>query len=273
MRSLGLHLRLIDNFFKIIDKAIQLQLPIFQCFLTQQTNGRLISLSNADIARFIALRRQHFGNLYIHISYHANTCDPQGIRILRRELAVAQRLEFTHAVLHPGSGKWCGDKQRGIEVLVSILNEVLEQEPQLTIMLENGAHGGFTVGGDIADFGIILRKVKRPDKLQFCIDTAHAYAYGYDMADNAVQDHFIAQLKNTMGIERIGLIHLNDTNKKLGNHIDQHEVIGQGLIGAAALQRFALHSELAHIPLILEPPQLTEEQEKDLYNRVKAWHE
>src|SRR5437667_347320 len=80
----------------------------------------------------------------------------------------------------------------------------------ITIVLENTCHGKLAVGSDILDFKVLLEKINKPERIGFCIDTAHAYSFGYDIADDQMQDDFIRLLESTIGIERIKLIHLND---------------------------------------------------------------
>lgn len=273
MRQVGLHLRFIDNLLPLLHKAIMLKLPLFQCFLTVQRTGALMAPTDAEVEQFVGLRRQYGGDLYLHISYHANACEPYGLHRIQKELMLARRLEFTHAVLHPGSGKWCGDKERGIRVLVKTLNVLTQTDDTPLLLLENSAHGSLSVGGDMADFAAIAQGLKRPERVKFCVDTAHAFSYGYNLADDQEQDRFIALLEDCLGIEHIALIHLNDTMQQCGSLIDQHHIIGQGRIGSRALKRFCLHPKLCRIPLLLELPLVPEEQEREIYNQVCSWHE
>jgi deoxyribonuclease-4 len=265
MRAIGLHLRLVDNPFDVLHKARALKLPIFQTFLTQNSTKKLATFSSQEMEQFAQLARENFTNLYLHVSYHANACEPMGVHVLRKELALAKKLGFTHAVLHPGSGKWCGDKEQAIGVLVSALNTVIREVEGITLVLENSAHGALSVGGDLYDFARVLDGLEHSHAVQFCIDTAHAYAYGYNLADDKEQDVFVQMLDRAVSITRVGLIHLNDTTKGLGKNLDQHEVMGRGNIGRAALLRFAQQPSLRHIPIILELPVLTDEEEKQIY--------
>jgi|SRR5579859_5967130 len=270
-RHIGLHLRAHENLCQLIDKAVRLQLPIFQCFLTVPITGHLVSVNATDAAYFSNLRDQ-FERMYVHISYHSNLADPVSSERFRKEVSLAKKLGFSHAIVHPGSAKWCANKEQGIEELARCLNQICQDEPDIIIVLENAAHGNFTIGGDIADFAAIMKLCDFPERIKFCIDTAHAYVYGYNIADQEQQDEFIALLDQTIGIEHVVLIHLNDTIQELGSRIDKHHVIGQGLIGAAALTRFIMHPLIAHIPVILELPVLSEEQEMEHFKQVMLWH-
>lgn len=268
-RLIGLHMRIAQSLAEMVEKAQRLDLKTFQCFLMTQAGLRLITFTKSDIDHFIHYARPQFKELYLHVSYHANACEPYGLKVLKKELALGKQLGFSYAVLHPGSGKWCGDKQQGMRVLVDTLNKVCDaQETRMPILLENSAHGKFSVGGDIADLAVILNEVKHPEMINVCIDTAHAYAYGYNIADEYEQDRFVEQLRNAIGLDKIKLIHLNDTSKSLGGFIDQHEVYGKGNIGSKALYRFAMHPELQHVPIILEFPMIDEAVEQQSFQTV-----
>lgn len=262
MKRVGLHLRLNESIQEVAHKAVRLQLPFFQCFLVRQFTGRLVHCSKEDIAGFLSLR-SHFQQLFLHGSYWVNLASAQhnGFPALRRELALARKLEFSHIILHPGAAKGATHYKEGVDILARALNILLKQEPQIKVVLENTAHGNLTVGSDLTDFYELRQKLDEPDRISFCIDTSHAYAYGYDITDPKSQDDFIKLLDDTMGINNIVLIHLNDTHQKLGSCIDKHEMIGNGVIGLDALKRFVTQPKLAHVPVLLELPELSEDEE------------
>lgn len=270
-RHIGLHLRAQDNLCHLVDKAARLKLPIFQCFLTAPVTGHLLSPSRHEVA-YINKLRQHFEHMYVHISYHSNLADPLSIDRFKKEIMLAKKLGFSHAIVHPGSAKWCASKEQGITELVRCLNKICKEEEDITIVLENAAHGNFTLGGDITDFASIIEQCSFPERIKFCIDTAHAYVYGYDLVDPSKSDEFITLLDETVTIERIELIHLNDTMEDLGSRIDKHHIVGQGRLGVDVLTRFIKHPRIAHIPVIMELPVIPEEEEIEHYNQVILWH-
>lgn len=261
-RLVGLHLRLNNSIQEIAQRATDLQLPFFQCFLVRQFTGKLIQCSKEDITNFLSLR-SHFEKLFLHGSYWVNlaSAEHNGFPALKRELGLARKLEFTHIILHPGTAKGSSHYKQGIDVLAKALNLLLKLEERIKVVLENTAHGNLTVGSDLTDFYELRQKLDQPERISFCVDTSHAYAYGYDISDPAKQDEFIQLLDETMGIANIVLIHLNDTRQKLGSCIDKHEMIGKGIIGLKPIVRFITHQKLAHIPVLLELPELSEEEE------------
>lgn len=272
-RRIGLHVRLTQSILEPIRKAQQLQLPFFQCFFVLPASGKLVEVSTSEMQSFLVLRRQHFDQLFFHGSYWINLASLgyNGYRFLKRELNLAKQLEFNHMILHPGTAKGATQKKEGIDALARALNRLFTTENDIGVILENTAHGNLSVGSDMLDFQQLLEKIDYPEKISFCIDTSHAYSFGYDIAHEREQDMFIDFLNNSIGIDRIKLIHLNDSQKKLGSRIDQHAVVGQGNIGALALKRFILHPKLAHIPVIMELPDISADREMAVLQKVRSW--
>ena len=273
MRKIGIHLRLEGSFVELAERAKRLGVRIFQCFFLLQEMAKLASPSQEEIDRFVRLRSEHFDELYLHGSYWINLAGihNQGHRALDRELALAKKLAFTHIVLHPGSAKGADDKREGIDALARSLNNALKKERDIIFVLENTAHGNMTVGSDINDFGALLEKLDTPARIQFCIDTSHAYAYGYDIVSDRGREDFIALLEKNIGLSRVVLLHINDSKHEVGRRIDRHMVPGSGVIGEQALRNFALHPKLRTIPIVIEPPVLFEDDERILLEQVRGW--
>jgi len=274
-KRIGLHLRLNSSIVSMAQQAIRMELPFFQCFLLLLATNKLIQPSEQEVREFLALRRDHFTSLYLHGSYWINlaSLENNGYHILRKELTLAKRLEFTHLVLHPGSAKGAREKSEGIEALARMLNRLLFHERNIKIILENTAHGNLSVGSDLQDFQQLLHKLDQPERISFCIDTAHAHAFGYDIMDNGGQIAFVDLLDELVGLERIVLIHLNDTQEKRGSLIDRHGIPGQGQLGDAALKHFIMQPRIAHIPVLMELPALPEAEELALLRKVISWND
>lgn len=270
---IGVHIRMRSSLPELLERADYLDLPFFQCFFVPQESGKLIKVTRDGIYEFLKVRRARFEDLFCHISYWVNlsSLGNNGFTQLRREIVFAKRLEFTHFVLHAGTAKGAIDKMQGIDALAAALNCLFRLEQHINIVLENSCHGNLAIGSDITDFQLLLEKIDKPERVHFCIDTAHAYVYGYDIANLQEQEKFIQLLETTIGIERIKLIHLNDTTEKLGSRIDRHAVIGNGYLGEYALRHFVMHPQLEHIPLLLELPELSMQEELLILNKVREW--
>lgn len=269
MNRTSIHIRLTSTVNAVIEKALRMRLPIFQTFALTE-NGHVIRPTKSAIDEYLALRRSHFKNLYLHGSYWINLAREQqrSYKTFLRELNLAKTLEFTHFVLHPGAAENKIKKEQGLLTLVKNLNRVLSENLDLTILLENTAHGGRSLGSNLADFTFILNEIQFPEKIGFCLDTSHAYAYGYDLRNSA---EFIKTLQTHIPLEKIALIHLNDTNEKLGAKIDRHAIPGEGNIGTNALKNLIQHPQLVHAPIIMELPKYTEAEELEIIHKIANW--
>lgn len=274
MKQIGLHLRSADNLLQMMQEVNDLNLPFFQCFLMQKTTGQYITVNKKELTAFLPVRRQWSGNIYAHGSYWINLAsshNQSAYFFLKKEIELAKKLEFTHLILHPGASTGCVDSMDGIDNIARRLNMALKRERDIIVMLENTAHGGNTVGSDINQLALIQSKLDYPECVQFCIDTAHAYAYGYNVADMHEQNRFVQLLDDAIGIKNIGLIHLNDSVEPLGSKQDKHAVIGEGKIGRDALCAFATDMRLLAIPILLELPPSAHERIQELLSIINDW--
>lgn len=273
MKQVGLHIRLQETLVGIAQKAQVLDVPFFQCFMIDQNTNRIIRPTQEEIEGFTSLCSDKFMYRFLHASYWINlsAVDHFNSRLFEREFNLAEKLEFTHMILHPGAAT--GSKQRspGIQALARALNRIFKYETPIKIVLENTAHGGISVGGDLNDFKMLLELIDQPEKLYFCLDTAHAYSYGYDISTESDQKRFIELVDKTMGLSQLALIHLNDTTEKKGSKIDRHAIPGKGNIGQESLQSFVNRPELKHLPLLLELPVMSIEEEKTILDQIKEW--
>jgi deoxyribonuclease IV len=280
-RNTGLHLRLKSDLTTLAMQAKDFGLKIFQFFLTRQEDGKYIKITQKDREGFLRIRRKFFSDIYIHSSYWINL--PTGNKIsaiaseklLKKEISIAKKLEARYLVLHPGSARGHRKSEKdplckmaGIKSLTTILNRVLDKENDVEILLENTAHANRTIGSNIKDFILIKEMLEQPEKVNFCIDLAHAFAYSYDLAQKS---KFIELLDKTMGLEKIKLIHLHDSAEKKGSKLDKHEIPGKGHIGKKILKSIINHKNLKKIPVILELPAIDKKETINVYKDIKGW--
>lgn len=274
MKRVGLHLQIEGSLELLANKAINLGLSFFQCFLSKKSEGNTFKFDVDDIEKFLFLRRKYFGNLYLHSSYWINLCDTKRKNhpLLKKELELSRMLEFTHIIFHSGSARGAKHKSKSIDVLSDQINKLLDDSKGLTIVLENTAHGGNAIGSDLKDFRVLLKKIKYKEKLKFCIDIAHAYLFGYDISDIEGQEKFILQVDDIVGWDNVVLIHLNDTKEMCGSKIDHHFPIGEGTIGVDSIKRFLMNPRIRKIPVLLEVPSISQDKQKQLLKKVSAWY-
>ncbi|MBM3886866.1 deoxyribonuclease IV, partial [Candidatus Dependentiae bacterium] len=226
--KIGVHLRLTENFMQVLEQADALALPAVQFFVSRAVEKRTnyITPTAEEKAVLQQLRTKHNTIPFMHASYWINAASGKNLAysaskgLLKKELSLANELGIPYLVLHPGTANGFDQtfqpekiRQLGIERLASLLNEILIKESNITILLENTAHGRNAIGSDLLDFKRIKELLTHPEKVYFCLDTAHAHAYGYSVSN---VENFISLLKETIGIDEIKLIHLNDIEGERG---------------------------------------------------------
>lgn len=256
-RYIGVHMRVYQNLFDTFVRAHELQLPIFQFFLLDQQSRKHLHLRSSERAR-CATQQQFFKATYVHGAYWINVCAQEAagsLYLLRKELRWTADLQAPYYILHPGAFSSSATKEQGIDNLVRVLNAAVDEFSSVTILLENTAHGNRAIGSDLHDFALIRAQLNKPERIGFCVDTAHAHVYGYDVITPEGLDNFYRLLEQTMGFSSIYLIHANDTNERRGSCQDSHVIPGKGLIGRENINKLCSYPELAQVPIIIEMPE------------------
>ncbi|MEC5422237.1 deoxyribonuclease IV [Virgibacillus sp. C22-A2] len=180
-----------------------------------------------------------------------------GVSFLRSEIARTAALGSRQIVLHPGAHVGAGVKE-GIKKIIEGLNEVLEKDVDVQIALETMAGKGTEIGRSFDEIASIFDGVTHNEKLSVCLDTCHIHDAGYDIVNDF--DDVLNQFDKIVGVERLKVIHVNDSKNEIGAHKDRHENIGFGHIGFNALQKVVYHPQLESLPKILETPYVGEDK-------------
>ncbi|KKK35501.1 endonuclease IV [Salinicoccus sediminis] len=197
-------------------------------------------------------------NIVVHAPYIINIANSEregvfehGVEFLQEEIVRTEHLGAKQIVLHPGSHVGTG-ADRGIQSIIEGLNEVLSSKQDVQIALETMAGKGSEVGRTFEELARIIDGVENNDRLSVCFDTCHVHDGGYDIVNDF--DGVIEEFDKTIGIDRIKVLHINDSKNERGAHKDRHENIGFGHIGFDALTYVINHPEFKDIPKILETP-------------------
>lgn len=172
------------------------------------------------------------------------------VSFLKQEIQRAQDLGVKVIVLHPGSHVQMGS-QAGLDKIVEGLNEALVDAKDVVIALETMAGKGSECGRTFEEIRYILDRVKFKDNVGVCLDTCHIWDAGYDLNDF---EAVLNQFENTIGIEKLSVLHINDSKNILGASKDRHENLGYGKIGFENLLNILYHPKLMHLVKILETP-------------------
>lgn len=203
-------------------------------------------------------------DIVVHAPYIiniANTKKPEtfdlGVRFLRSEIDRTAALGAKQIVLHPGAHVGAG-VDKGIERIIEGLNEVLAKDENVQIALETMAGKGTEIGRSFDEIARIIDGVTHNEKLSVCLDTCHIHDAGYDIANDF--DGVLNEFDKIIGVDRIKVVHINDSKNERSSHKDRHENIGFGYIGFDALRDVINHPQLAALPKILETPYVGEDK-------------
>ncbi|WP_017728360.1 deoxyribonuclease IV [Halalkalibacterium ligniniphilum] len=197
-------------------------------------------------------------NIIVHAPYIiniANTEKPEtfelGVNFLRSEIERTAALGAKQIVLHPGAHVGAG-ADAGIAKIIEGLNEVLTENEGVQIALETMAGKGSECGRTFDELAKIIDGVIHNDRLSVCFDTCHAHDAGYNIIEDF--DGVLDEFDRIVGIDRLKVLHINDSKNPRGAAKDRHENIGFGHIGFTALHAIVHHPQLKDIPKILETP-------------------
>lgn len=269
--KIGIHIRLQERMSTVAQKALRLDIPIFQTFALN-ARGHFYQTTPTDKKRFLSTRAK-FGKIFLHASYWVNcaSTNRHADQILERELALASELAFDYYVIHPGAITRQQSRDTSLTLIAQRIAYASKQWPAITILIENVAHTNRTIGGNLSELGKLAQLLDHRHNVGFCIDTAHAFAYGYDITTPELVDTFINTIDREIGLDRIPLIHLNDTAKLCGSHLDVHTIPAKGNVGQAALAHLYKRSACKHKKFIIELPPFAEDKEKAILSHIREW--
>ena len=229
----------------------------------QNTRRKKIEDLNIEIGRK-HMEENGINEIIVHAPYIiniGNAANPAtfelGVNFLRTEIDRTEAIGASQIVLHPGSHVKEG-AEVGIKKIIEGLNEVLTGDEKVQIALETMAGKGSECGRSFEEIAMIIDGVKHNDKLSVCFDTCHTHDAGYNIVEDF--DGVLAEFDRTVGIDRIKVLHINDSKNARGAHKDRHENIGFGHIGFTALNYVVHHPQLMEIPKILETPYVGEDK-------------
>lgn len=211
----------------------------------------------------------------VHASYLINAASPQpalyekSVASLAAEYARCATLGVQQLVVHPGSAT-DGDRAAGVERNAAAVVRVLRGAPGDTVLcLESTASKGNVLGGALEELAELVQRVEAADaalvqRVGVCLDTCHLFASGYDFAGD--YEGVVAAVERTVGLHRVKVWHLNDSQGGLGSGVDRHAGIGEGQIGEAGFRALMQDGRFLHLPMLLETPKGKDPVESDSRN-------
>lgn len=224
----------------------------------QNTKRRPIDEFRVDEAKeLLAKNNISMDDVIIHAPYIinlANTTKPEvfelAVDFLRQEIKRVEEIGAKYIVLHPGAHVGAGE-EAGLDQIIKGLDMVLTKDQTPIICLETMAGKGSELGTSFEQLAYIINNVKLPDKLGVCLDTCHINDAGYDETDF---DKTLDEFDKIIGLDRLKVIHVNDSKNPIASHKDRHANIGYGTIGFDKLINIIYNPRIKDLCKILETP-------------------
>lgn len=273
-RAIGTHVRIHEDLYDVIEVAEKFSLLAIQSFLITESN-EYVAVSNQMIDDFVKAKKELGFLYYVHAAYWSGLTDSKSkmFHSLKKEVEFAQDLHAEGIVIHPGATKGRLSDKDKVRYVADSVNLMHQEHQGVQLLLENGPHAGRTFGGNLEHFAMLIEHVEKKDLLGFCIDTAHAFVYGYDIAKEQHCEDFLRMLEDIIGKQYIKLLHFNDSKDRCGSYIDKHEEPGYGLIGKKALQQFMNHKLFKDVPLIMECSKESRHPIEEVVQIVSEWNQ
>lgn len=273
--NFGAHISIEGGIEKAPKRARGIGCECFQMFSRSPHGGKAADITKEKAEMFISECRKYvIKNIYIHSPYYINLASENNriyygsISAIRRELEVADLTGARAVVTHLGSARELGKKEsekKLIEGIVKIFRqspvvkkkETEETEFKAMLLLEITAGAGEIMGDTFEEIAYFIEEAEKKikeNRLGVCFDTAHAFASGYDLRDKKAAKKTFDKFDKTIGIERLGLIHCNDSLADLGSHVDRHDNIGNGKIGLEGFEAILADKRLKNLDFIVETP-------------------
>ena len=245
-----------------IERARSIGCTAMQIFVKNNMQWFARPLTRPEIRAFLKhAQRRELLSVFAHANYLINLAatNPQfhanSLRALSEELIRADQLQLPFLVLHPGAHLGAGE-EAGLERIIESIDRVLSGIPKIKtrIALETTAGQGSCLGSEFEHLAYIISRVREPQRLCICLDTAHIFAAGYDIGSEEGIRKTFREFDRVVGRDRLAAIHVNDSKAVRGSRVDRHEHIGKGKIGLEAFRFIMRDRRFRKIPKVLETP-------------------
>ncbi len=268
MRRLGFHVSIAGGFSLAVRRALALGCTCMQIFSRNPRGWKAKPLEDDDIAAFRELRAAwDIGPVFVHTNYLINLASPEpglyenSVAQFVLDLERTERLGAEYLVTHLGSARG-REAAWMIERVAQGLQRAIElHPPQAMILLENTAGEAGDVGYRLEQVQEVIARIEDASSVGVCYDTCHGFAAGYDLRTEADVDALAGKIAATVGLGRLKGLHLNDCLRDFNSRIDRHWHIGEGKIGPEGIQLLVNHPLFRKIPMIMETPKKTPEDD------------
>lgn len=257
---LGAHVSVAGGIWEAANRCVEISSTASQIFTKQANRWLEREVAEEEFTRY----RSGMSTTTVrwtcaHDSYLINLASPdeslraRSIESFRCELRRCHVLGLDALVSHPGN--FMDERAAGLERNAEGITHALEAEQGPTrLLMELTAGQGTVLGSTFEEMAALIELIPAAlrSRVGVCLDTAHVWAAGYDLIND--YDGVITQFDDFIGLSRLECLHLNDSKAKLGSHLDRHELIGEGTIGAGAFRRIMTDDRIKHVPRVIETP-------------------
>lgn len=268
----GAHVSVAGKIHMAVDRAVELGCECLQIFSSNPRMWKPAPLDPTDVAIFREKRRAaKLDPLVLHAPYLVNlaSADPQvfdpSLEMLGDALERGHALAADYLVFHVGSAVGA-DHREALHRVVGSLRSLLERDRGVKMLLENTAGAGSSLGASFEELAWLLEHAGGGERVGICLDTCHAYVADYDLSSAEAVEQTFADFDRLVGLDRLKVIHANDSRHEPGSHYDRHYHIGEGMIGEAGFRAIVRHPQLQDKPCIIETPK---EEGRDQENIAK----
>ena len=244
---------------KALDNAIAMGADGVQLFVQSPRTWRFPDHHPDDLTRFRERREESGLAAVVHALYLVNLAAPddaiyeKSVTTMRATVDAACAIDAEAVIFHVGSHLGAGFDV-GLGRAVPALAQVLDRCSERTwLLMENSAGAGGTIGRSLDELAAIFDALDGHERLGICLDSCHLFVSGVDVTDRAALDALLEDVDARIGLDRLRVLHANDSKAPLGSNRDRHENIGDGLIGEG-LGAFLTHPKLQRLPAFLEVP-------------------
>ncbi len=274
---LGRHMPTHSNAPKAAQIASQLGCTSIQIFASNPTGWRSTAGNPASQVAFAQATRDYgLDPVVIHAPYLINLASPdeviwqKSVSLLRWTLQRGELLGAASVVFHTGSHRGSGVDAGLARIAEAIALILPETPPGVMLLLENDVGAGNSLGHNFEQISMVLDVLPQyEDRLGVCLDTAHLWGAGHDISNAASVQQLLQHFDDIIGLNRLKVIHLNDTEMALGSHRDVHTRLGEGIIGEEGLRALLCDTRLDHVAVLLETPIKTDEHDKEDWEHDK----
>jgi deoxyribonuclease-4 len=259
---LGAHMSIAGGVFNAFAHGEKFKCTTIQIFNKSSNQWRAKELTDEETGRFFAEQeRTGIDPVISHDSYLINLASPDEALLKKSrqafliEMERCEKLKIPYLVTHPGSHIDKGEEW-GIDKIAESIAWLHERTDGYgaRITLETTAGQGSNLGYTFEQIAAMIEKSGAPGRLAVCLDTCHIFAAGYDITSEEAYEKTISEFDRIIGLEKLAVIHFNDSKKGLGSKVDRHEHIGKGAIGKKPFGFFMRDKRFEKIPKLLETP-------------------